>query len=193
MAARQEGPLMLRQSMTIRRCLPATLALTLLAGGLGGCQTGAATASSGHGEPVVRPETTTSADSSQVMTISLDDLFIDSEPFATKGESSTDAWNYVESTGSAEPRAARRYSKPGDPDNTGPNLSASLYGDLIDDRLPRRAASPTHQTSNARQVTFTGEGRTSTRSSARTAASFSTQARSTARPRTSTSSRSTAG
>lgn len=139
----------------------ATLALSAFAGGLVGCQSGGATASNRQAEPaetIERPETTASAESSKIMTISLDELFVDDEPFGAEGENSTDAWNYVESTGSAEPRAERIYNREGDPDDTGPNLSASLYGDLIDARMPRRASELGHQTSNAKQVTFTGEG-----------------------------------
>jgi len=148
--------------LTIRRSVTLSLLLTAAAGGLSACSSGGSQVSSRaatpeESEPLTRPETS----DAKIMTISVEDLFAEGQyggnEFVT-GENSDDAWRYTKATGGAERPAPRVYTREGDADNAGPNLAASLYGSLIESEMPRRAADLGHQTSNARQVTFTGEG-----------------------------------
>lgn len=105
-----------------------------------------------------RPGTPERTDPSRIMTLSLDDLFDPAmDPFLY-GENTDDAWRLVGSTAQAERLPRPTYTKPTDRDRGGPNLAASLYGTLMETEIPNQAAELSHQTHNARQVTFTGEG-----------------------------------
>lgn len=105
-----------------------------------------------------RPEQPALTDPSKILTISMEDLFADRPDPFLHGENRDDAWRMVESTGWAEipPRPAPP-RKP-DPNRGGPNLAASLYGSILETEIPVQARETSTQTSNARQVTFTGEG-----------------------------------
>lgn len=137
------------------------VALSGLAAGLA-LLSGCSTTQTASNEPAPRAESPVALDestpSNRVMTVSVNDLFTPAgDPFL-EGENSDDAWRIVENTGFAERVPAPAYTASRDTDSTGPNLAASLYGKLMDDQIPHRASETGHQTTNSRQVTFTGEG-----------------------------------
>jgi Tol biopolymer transport system component len=156
----------MRSNSKTRSFGPSPVSLVLIsglaagaAGGLTGCSTSNNTASNGplprSENPIVLEET---APTNRVMTVSLDDLFAPkTDPFMN-GENSDDAWRIVESTGNAGSVPEPAYTKPVDTTKAGPNLAANMYGRLMDTEIPQRAEETGHQTSNSRQVTFTGEG-----------------------------------
>ncbi|HHN79133.1 MAG TPA: hypothetical protein ENK11_10755 [Phycisphaerales bacterium] len=135
--------------------------IVMLAGvcaGLGACSS---TSKSTAQQQPPRPEeplVTEPADSSRIMTVSIDQMFDPATDPFLNGENNNDAWQLVESTSEAEQPPAPAYTKPEDDGRFGPNLAASLYGSLMETELPTRAEDPGYQTYNSRQVTFTGEG-----------------------------------
>jgi Tol biopolymer transport system component len=154
----------------MRQDLPRACSLVALSGfamglvGLTGCST-LSRDTQASDEPTPRSESPLVLEerdpSDRVMSVSLADLFTPrNDPFLSGDEKSDDAWPMIENTTFAERNPAPAYTKKSDRDNAGPNLAASLYGALMETEnpIPRRAEDPGFQTSNARQVTFTGEG-----------------------------------
>ena len=97
----------------------------------------------------------------QIMSINFGDLFpSQQDPFMSADAKDNDAWPVIENTSFAERNPAPAYTKKTDAANAGPNLAANLYGQLMETpgTIPQRSEDPGFQTSNSRQVTFTGEG-----------------------------------
>lgn len=133
------------------------LALVGLCTGLTACSS-ATKSTAQHDTRPEAPVEYEATDSKRIMTVSMDDLFDPAKDPFLNGENGDDAWRLVESTSEAQAEPKPAYNKAEDGDRFGPNLAASLYGSLMETEIPTRAENPGHQTSNARQVTFTGEG-----------------------------------